>query len=268
MKIFGILNLTEDSFSDGGKYIDIQDSISKIDSLVVDGVDVIDVGAQSSNIHSKIIHPVEEWNRLEPVLHYLKNKKIPISVDTYKSEIISKCLEIGVDFINNIKSFEDNDSFIVLQNNHKNVKNLILMYSHSHTDKAIPNSSLKINTIIDTISFYFDNKINKLIDIGIELKSITIDPGMGLFLGDDPELSFEVLRKIDIFQKRFPKVMVSISRKSFLGNILGGIPPNERKEATLAGEIYLYSKKIDFIRTHDVLQLKQSMIIWDKLQER
>lgn len=266
MILFGILNVTSDSFSDGGEFLDPLLAEKKGIELIKSGAGVIDISAQSSNVNAIQIDPQLEWARLDNLIQKFKTFGYMISVDTYKPFVIQKCIEAKISYLNNINSFRDKESLEILSENKNSIPELILMYSHNNGDYAEANSNLTPKTIMDSIYRFFDNKINELLKMGIPEKKLIFDPGMGLFLGADSLLSLEVLKNIPDFKKRYGKVLVSVSRKSFIGNLLGGIPPKERAAGTLALEIYLYQKQIDFIRTHDVLQLNQAVRIWDALK--
>lgn len=266
MKLLGILNVTNDSFSDGGEFVEFKKAISKANFLVQEGADIIDVGAQSSNVNSKIIDVETEIQRIEPIIKDLQFKKIKVSVDTYKSKVIQKCLDLEVDYINNITGFNDIESIEVLLDKKDNLPNLICMFSHNHSVKAEYKSELTPEKITDVIIDYMDKKINQMVKMGIPLEKIIVDPGMGFFLGADPVLSFTVLKNIQRLKKIYKRILISVSRKSFIGNHLGILPPKERNSGTLACELYLYDQGVDFIRTHDVKQLKYAVSVWDNLK--
>lgn len=259
MILFGILNVTSDSFSDGGEFLEPQKAEAKGIDLIESGAAVIDISAQSSNVNAIQIDPKDEWARLENLIARFQSRNYKISVDTYKPYVIQKSIEAGVNFINNINSFRDNESLAILSNYNTSLPDLILMYSHNNGDMAEANSNLTPSTIMDEIYRFFDKKIDVLKKLNIPEEKLIFDPGMGLFLGQEPMLSITVLKNISEFKKRFGRVMVSVSRKSFIGNLLGGIPPKERGAGTLATELYLYEKQIDFIRTHDPKQLSQAI---------
>ena len=265
MKIAGILNVTEDSFSDGSLYLNSQSAIDHAEKLIKNGADVIDIGGQSSNINAKLISDKEEWCRILPIVEYLQNKKIPISIDTFKPNVIHKAILQKVDYINNINAFQEREVLEVLSDCKTFIPELILMFSHSRAGIARMGSSLGVENLIDEISKFFEERISDLHSIGIPYEKLIFDPGMGFFLGENPDLSIKVLSEIQTLKKRFPRIYVSVSRKSFLGNLLGGVPPNEREYATLAAEIYLFQSKIECIRTHEPLKIKQSMIILNKI---
>lgn len=261
MKIFGILNITEDSFSDGGMFLDYEKSIQKGKELIDSGADVIDIGAQSSNIESNQISPELEWERIKDQIQYFHSLSISVSVDTYKFHVIRNCIKNGVDYINNITSFKQDDTLQLLLDNKDKLPKLILMYSHNQSDKASFHSNLSLENITDTILKFFEKKINSFLKMGIPEEKLIIDPGMGFFLGSDPYLSIRILKDIKIFKKHFKEIMVSVSKKSFIGNLLGNVSPPEREAGTLACELYLYLNQIDYIRTHNVKQLKDGIVL-------
>lgn len=265
MEIFGILNLTTDSFSDGGLYLG-KDGLIKAEGLLQDGAKIIDLGAQSSNPDAELISEETEWNRLDLLIPYLKSKKAKISIDTFRPQVIQKSIESGVDYINNINSFQDENSLEILAANKTKLPELILMHSSSD-GIAFKESQLSPQTVIDKILYFFDNIINHLVKAGIEENKLIFDPGMGFFLGADPMLSITVLKNIELLKNKLGRLMISVSRKSFIGNLLGGVPPEERGAGTLACELYLYlNSEIDYIRTHDVKQLKQAIEMIDLIK--
>lgn len=266
MLIFGILNVTSDSFSDGGEFLDESKALEKGKSLVEEGASVIDLSAQSSNVSAIQIEPELEWSRIANLINRFQSLEYKISVDTYKPFVIQKSIEAKVDYINCINSFREKESLEILAEYKNSLPELVLMYSHNNGDIAKANSDLTPKTIMDSIYRFFDFKISELLKIGVPENKLIFDPGMGLFLGSDPMLSIEVLKNISEFKKRFGRVLVSVSRKSFIGNLLGGIPPKERSAGTLFTEIYLYQQNVDMIRTHDVKQLSQAKKILDVLK--
>ncbi|HMV45475.1 MAG TPA: dihydropteroate synthase [Leptospiraceae bacterium] len=261
MMIFGILNVTSDSFSDGGEFLDQEKAERKGMELISCGASVLDISAQSSNVNAIQIDPNLEWSRLENLISKFKELGYKISVDTYKPFVIERSILAKVDYINNINSFRDEESLAILNQYKSSIPNLVLMYSHNNGDKAAVNSNLSPENIMGEIYRFFDNKISQLQKINIPEDKMIFDPGMGLFLGSDPMLSMTVLKNINQFKNRYGRVLVSVSRKSFIGNLLGGIPPKERGAGTLALEMYLYEQNIDYIRTHDVRQLQQALEI-------
>ncbi|TGL74981.1 dihydropteroate synthase [Leptospira jelokensis] len=267
-EIFGILNITTDSFSDGGKYLNPDDAISKGIELLQEGADWLDVSGQSSNIDAKLVTEEEEWNRVEPVIRYFVPKGIRISLDSFRPNVQKKAIEAGVRCLNDITGFTYEGDREFLKSYAKKYPELKFIIMHSHNRNiAKVKSNISPEKVIKKIQMFFRDRRNELCSLGIEESAIGYDPGMGFFLSEDPMVSFRVLQDIEILKLEFPQLMVSVSRKSFLGNVLGNLPIDEREFATLACELHLLKSKIPYIRTHNVLKLRQAEKIWNLCQE-
>lgn len=256
-KILGIVNITDDSFSDGGLYLDYEKALEKSLKLIDDGADIIDLGAASSNPATKEVEPQVEIDRLKPVVDYLLAKNIPISIDSFKPDVQRYALRSKVQYLNDIQGFPYPEIYPELADSNCR---LIVMHSVQRLGPAtvIETKPEKVFTgIID----FFSERLKSLQDSGVSLERIILDSGMGFFLGANPESSIYVLKNISRLKEYFNlPILVSVSRKSFLGNIVGrGI--NERGPATLAAEIYLSSMGVDYIRTHDVKSLRDALKI-------
>lgn len=266
-QIFGILNRTADSFSDGGQFLDTRSAIEQGKKLRNDGADYLDISGQSSNVKATLVSEELEWERIESVLSHFVPLGIPTSIDSFRPNVQAKALEAGAQVLNDITGFTHPESKSVLKELLLAQSQTKLIVMHSHTlGIAKEKSLLTPENVVPTILQFFRDRKSELISWGIAAERIYFDPGMGFFLGDDPELSFTVLRKIDQILLEFPQLMLGVSRKSFLGNVLGGLPPNEREMPTLAAEIYLLQKKVPLIRTHDVLKLTQAKKILEMLE--
>ncbi|UOG60571.1 dihydropteroate synthase [Leptospira noguchii] len=264
-KIFGVLNITEDSFSDGGKFLTFKSSSEKANSLLDQGADVIDIGAQSSNIQASLIGPEVEWARMKNLIPDLIAKGVRISVDSFQPQVIANSLSVGVEFINHIRGFVDEESIREISKYARTNRKFILMYSHNHSNRAEVKSHLTPNNVISEIVQFFRKRKKVLLSAGIAQEQLIFDPGMGFFLSPDFQVSFEVLRKIKILQEEFSPMMVSVTKKSFLGNAFGGLKVEEREIPTVVAELYLYIQNIEYIRTHEPKNLKQALKIWNLL---
>jgi dihydropteroate synthase len=272
-KILGILNITEDSFSDGGKYLKPSSAMEHALHLIDSGADILDLGAQSSNPQSMPLSWEVEWERLRTIIELLRSEenksnsdlKFKISIDSFRPQVLENCLKLGIDYWNDITALKDPLSWEILTSHKQNIPNLILMFSHNRGDRAVAQSNLSPKNIVDQILKFFDLELKKLTKVGIAQEKIIIDPGMGFFLGDDPQLSTTVIQNIPRLKKELGKILISVSRKSFLGNILGGLPPEKRNHATLAAELYVANSGVDFIRTHEPQPLMQGLKIWSEL---
>ncbi|TGM15984.1 dihydropteroate synthase [Leptospira selangorensis] len=260
--LFGVLNITSDSFSDGGKYLREDLALAKAKSLIEEGADVIDIGAQSSNVKAEPISEKVEWDRMKEIISELKKEKVAISVDTFRPYVIRKVLETGVDYINNIRGFVDPESLDLLKEiNDKHTK-FVAMFSQDHSIKASELSDLKPETVVPLALEFFRERTKFFETLGLADRLI-LDPGMGFFLSPDYKVSFAVLSKITEILSEFPNLMVSVTKKSFLGNALGGLPVEDRIIPTAISETYLWSKGVPMIRTHSPKTFLLAMRTWE-----
>ena len=261
MKIFGIVNITEDSFSDGSKYLEPQAAIAHARKLAGDGADVIDLGAASSNPDAMPVSPDVEIARLAPAVEALKRHGIPISIDSFTPEVQRWALTQGVDCLNDIQGFPDAEIYPALA---ASTARLIVMHSVNGRGPAT-RVHVQPDTLIDRILAFFEDRISALTGAGVARERLILDPGMGLFLGTDKDASFTVLRGIPQLKRAFGlPVFISVSRKSFLRRVIGK-PPLESGPASLAAELFAAYRGADCIRTHEPGPLKDALAIWQAL---
>jgi len=261
MKIFGIVNITEDSFSDGSKYLEPQAAIAHACKLASDGADVIDLGAASSNPDAVPVSPNVEIARLAPAVEALKRHGIPISIDSFAPEVQRWALTRGVDYLNDIQGFPDAEIYPTLA---ASTARLIVMHSVSGRGPAT-RVHVPPDTLIDRILAFFKDRISALTGAGVARERLILDPGMGLFLGTDKDASFTVLRGIPQLKRAFGlPVFISVSRKSFLRRLIGK-PPLESGPASLAAELFAAHQGADCVRTHEPGPLKDALAIWRAL---
>jgi dihydropteroate synthase type 2 len=250
--ILGIVNVTPDSFSDGGLYLDPERAIAHARQLARDGADVIDLGPASSHPQAAEVSAPTEIARLAPILTALQADGIPVSVDSWRTETQRFALARGVDWLNDVRGFADPDLYPELA---AAKCRLVVMHAASHGASAS----------WDAICAFFEQRLAALSRAGIAEARVLLDPGMGLFLSPEPEPSLEVLRRLPELRHRFGReLLISVSRKSFLG-ALTGQPVHERGPATLAAELHAAAQGVDWIRTHDVRALRDALRIRDFL---
>lgn len=260
-RIIGILNVTLDSFSDGGLYLEPAAAVERARTLMAQGADLIDIGAESSRPEAQKISAQEEISRLTPIIRSLKQEKIPLSVDTYKPQVMRQVLEMGVDMINDITALKDPASVEIVK---QYSVPIVIMYSRGpgpHADRTVREHRRLMNEIIR----FFADRIDALTGSGIKLENIIIDPGMGFFLGGNPEPSLVVLKHLKEIKKLGVRLYLSTSRKSFIGTILHR-QVSERAVGTLATEIWAYLQGVDFIRTHEVEPLRDAIRMLQAIQ--
>lgn len=260
--VFGILNITEDSFSDGGRYLAPDAAVARARWLMANGSDVLDVGAASSNPRSAGVPAEIEIARLEPVVEEIKAEGYRISVDTFSPTVQRWALRKGVDYVNDIAGFPDPALYPQLA---LSDSQLVVMHS-VQGGPATERIHVSAQDIFGRIARFFENRLSALEQAGIPRRRLILDPGMGVFLGTDPEASFATLRRVGELKKLFDlPVLISVSRKSFLRGFLGR-KPEDAGPASLAAELFAVRQGADFIRTHDPAALKDALAITARLE--
>lgn len=261
MQIFGIVNITEDSFSDGAKYLAPEAAVAHARKLASDGADVIDLGAASSNPDSRPVVPQMEIARLLPVVETLKREGIGISIDTFSPEVQRWAIAQDVEHLNDVRGFPDTDIYPALV---ESTAQLVVMHSVQQRGPAT-RLRVPVETLVDRILTFFKGRIAALTAAGVDRSRLILDPGMGLFLGTDKDASFTVLRAIPELKRAFGlPVLISASRKSFLRRLIGR-PPLEAGAASLAAELFAVLQGADYIRTHEPAPLKDALAVWRAL---
>ena len=257
MKILGIVNITEDSFSDGGKYLNPAAALTHA-RMLAKNADILDIGAASSNPDSAGVAPELEIARLESVVPALQKDGFALSIDTFSTPVQCWALTQGVDYLNDIQGFADEVIYPELA---ASSAKLIVMHSVQGRGQAT-----RVNVppadILPRIHRFFETRFAALTEAGVKQDRLILDPGMGFFLGSDPQTSFTVLRAIEELKAAFGvPVLVSVSRKSFLRKITGR-EPGEAASASLAAELFAALRGADMIRTHDPAALKDGLTTW------
>ncbi|HEX2151468.1 MAG TPA: dihydropteroate synthase [Stellaceae bacterium] len=256
--LVGIVNITADSFSDGGRFLDPANAIAHARLLAADGADIVELGAAASNVTAESISPDEEIGRLDPVLRALAESGVPLAVDTYRAETQRFALSRGVAYLNDIRGFPDAAVYPALASA---ACRLVVMHAAGGIGRAEP-LDLDSGEVWRRIEAFFAERINSLENAGIARERLILDPGMGLFLSRRPEASVYVLTRIGRLKERFGlPVMISVSRKSFLGAIIRRESPGARGPATLAAELFAASHGADYIRTHDPAALRDALTV-------
>ena len=260
--LVGILNITEDSFSDGGHYLDPAAAIAQARRLVAGGADIVELGAAASNIAAKPVPPAEEIRRLEPVIAALAVEHIPLSVDSFQPETQRFALARGVAYLNDIQGFPDPAIYPDLA---AASCRLIVMHAAQGRGRA-QRLDLEANEVWQRIEDFFAERVPRLQRAGIARERLILDPGMGFFLSSRPEASLRVLAGLGRLKRAFGlPVLVSVSRKSFLAALTGHDQPAQLGSASLAAELFAAAQGADLIRTHDPAALRDGLRVAEAL---
>lgn len=247
--IMGILNLTPDSFFDGGRYSDPDHALKRIELMVQEGADIIDIGAQSTRPGAEAITIDEEWSRLAPVLKvYKKRFSVPLSLDTFRADIAEKGLALGVDLINDISAFNGDSTMPKIIAEYKAAVCVMHMQGTPQTMQQAP----KYKNVVKEVYAYLENaSANAKKD---HIETILIDPGIGF--GKSLEHNCTLIQNLAEFRPLKKPIVIGISRKSMIGLITGD-PASERLEGSLAAAVIAYIKGAHIIRAHDIAATKK-----------
>jgi dihydropteroate synthase len=258
--IMGILNVTPDSFSDGGRFREREEAVEHGLEMARDGADMIDVGGESTRPGAEDLKTEEELSRVVPVIRDLSKKtKIPISVDTRKATVAEEAIKAGASFINDISGLRHDPAMAHVAA--KYGVGLIVMHM-----KGTP-KDMQANAVYDNLIEEVTMALKESIDIAkkasVDEKRIVIDPGIGF--GKTVQHNLEILRRLDEFKTLGRPICVGTSRKSFIGKVLGIDSPSERLAGTLATLAIAIIKGASLLRVHDVKEARQAAIITDSI---
>jgi dihydropteroate synthase len=258
--IMGILNVTPDSFSDGGRFRTAEEAIEEGIKMVADGADIIDVGGESSRPGAEPVSAEEEMKRIIPVVKGLSLRiQVPISVDTTKSEVAREAVEDGAEIVNDISAMSSDVrmSSVIAQTGAA----VVLMHMRG-TPKNMQEGDLSYRTVCGDIIEYLKTKMSKAQSAGISPESVMVDPGFGFGkTGDD---NLKLLKYLHEFKILGRPIVAGVSRKTFIGRITGG-EASERKEGTAAAVTAAIMNGANIVRIHDVRAIKKVAAMADAI---
>ena len=255
--IMGVLNLTPDSFSDGGIFNKKNRSFEHISNMIQSGAENIDVGGESTRPGSKTIDPITEWKRVHHVLKNFKKKynKTCLSIDTRKSDLMVKSIKQGADLINDVSGFNHDPSSLSKLKKYNIPKVLHHMQGTPNTMQKNPKYK---NVLLDIYDFF-----EKSIDEKFKDKKIILDPGIGF--GKNLKHNLTLISKISLFHSLGFPILVGTSRKRFINQISGKNDSKDRTGGTLASVLFLLSQGVHIFRVHNVNEVKQGILVFEKI---
>ena len=258
MKIMGILNVTPDSFSDGGKYINVENAIAQAKKMVQNGADIIDVGGESTRPGANPVNEKEELARIIPVIKQLSQRfQIPISIDTYKAQVAQLAIEAGATMINDVWAGQkDPDMLQVMAN--ANVP-VILMHNRSQEKE-----NKNLHNIVDEVISELNDTIHLALKKGVKSEHIIIDPGIGF--GKTLAQNIKLIQQIDQLKCLGYPVLLAASKKRTIRALAQTDEPQLLGIGTMGITCHAYLKNIDFIRVHDVLENKIAINVLKNLK--
>ncbi len=258
----GVLNATPDSFSDGGKYNIVSKAMDRIHLMIKEGATIIDVGGESTRPNAEPVSLEEELARVIPIFKEAKEHfpKAIYSIDTTKFEVAKQALELGVQIVNDVSGLEKEPRLASLCAEFD--ATYVLM--HSQGDPKTMQKNPTYVKVVEEIDSFFDQKIKNLQKAGVE--EIILDPGIGF--GKKLEHNLKLIASLDTFTKKPFPVLVGASRKSMIGQILDGCPPEERLTGTIAIHYHALMKGAKILRVHDVKEASDSIRIFNAIQSQ
>ena len=258
--LMGIINLTPDSFSDGGKFNKKTLAKIRVNNLLSSGANIIDVGGESTRPGANDVHPKKEWDRIKFILKILKNKKSFISLDTRKSFVMEQASKTKIDLINDVSGLSYDPKTI---NYLKKTKKPFVIHHMKGTPKNMQIKPTYKNALLDIYDF-FETKLNYLRKQGIKHNNIILDPGIGF--GKNLKHNITLLKKISIFHSLGLPVMLGLSRKRFIKDISKENDTKERIGGTVSSCIQAYLQGVQILRVHDVKEINQAFKVFKELQ--
>lgn len=250
--VMGILNATPDSFSDGGKFNEVEIALKRVEEMISQGADIIDVGGESTRPNFTVVEVDDEINRVVPVIKAIKEKfDITVSIDTYKAKTAEAAIKAGADIINDVWGFKKD----------KNMASVAAKYDvpcilmHNREDKPYEN-------LMEDVKNDLMESIKIAMDAGVKKENIILDPGIGF--AKTYEENLIVMKNVKEIRDMGYPVLLGTSRKSMIGNTLN-LPVDQRVEGTLVTTVMGIMSGCEFIRVHDVLENKRACIMTDKI---
>ena len=257
--LMGILNVTPDSFSDGGKYLKSKSAYKQIKKLKKEGADIIDIGGESTRPNSDTVDDLIEWKRIKSKLNFAKKNKIVISLDTRKSFVLKKSLPFKINLLNDVSGLNHDSKMVNLL---KVSKLPFVLHHMQGTPKTMQKNPKYKNVILDIYDF-FEKKLEFIRVNKINHKNIILDPGIGF--GKNLKHNITILSQISIFHSLGFPVMLGLSKKRFIKELSDNNDSKERIGGTTSSCIYAILQGVQILRVHDVNEIKQAMKVFKKL---
>ena len=259
--IMGVVNVTPDSFSDGGEFLSVDSALQQARKLMDEGADIIDIGGESTRPGSQSVDAEEELRRISPLLDALVKEAIPISVDTSKPEVMQYAIKAGAAMINDVNALRAPGALEVVAAS----KTISVCLMHMQGKPEDMQNNPHYEDIVDDVHHFLKGRIQAAVAQGIAFERIVIDPGFGF--GKTLQHNLSLLRRLDQFNRLGVPVLVGISRKSMLGMITGN-PVDQRIHESVAAALIALINGATIVRVHDVKATKDALAVYTAIQEK
>ena len=253
--IMGVLNVTPDSFSDGGRYLQIDDALHQAESMIREGALIIDVGAESTRPNACPVSEQQELDRLLPVIERIKQQlDVVISIDTSTPRVITESGSLGAGLINDVRALQREGALVAAA-----ATGLPICLMHMQGQPNTMQQQPHYQSVVDEVQSFLQQRIDACIAVGIAREQLLLDVGFGF--GKTLAHNLELLRRLAEFEVFAIPILVGMSRKSMLGAILGGAPVNERLFAGVGAATIAVINGASIVRTHDVKATKEAIAV-------
>jgi len=257
----GVVNVTPDSFSDGGRFLDHDRAIAQGLKLLDDGADILDIGGQSTRPGSVAVSPAEEQDRVIPVIKALSDQGAVVSVDTYFASVMAAAIKAGARIVNDVTALEGDKNAlgVVLESG----VHVILMHMQGQPQTMQDNPVY--DDVVDDVLDYLKTRVAVCQSAGIGLEKIAVDPGIGF--GKTPDHNLEILSSLARFQQSGCPVVLGASRKSFIDRIAGPATADQRLGGSIAAVLAGLGQGVQIFRVHDVFETRQAIKIFNAIEK-
>jgi dihydropteroate synthase len=245
--VMGILNVTPDSFADGGRHFTMEDALKRAEVMIAEGVDIIDVGGESTKPGADRVTEEEEISRVIPVITELAKQDVPLSIDTTRAAVAEKAIKAGATYVNDVSGGLADPAMYTLIAKSPKVQ-YIIMHWRSHSKNMQELATYK--DVVKEVKEEIEERINSAIEAGVDPEQIIIDPGIGF--SKLSEHNWELLRNIDRLALLGYPILIGASRKRFLGELTGATNPDDREAASIAITAMVAKQSVWGVRTHSV----------------
>lgn len=258
----GILNVTPDSFADGGKHFSISNALQRADEMIAEGVDIIDVGGESTKPGAERVTLEQELERVVPVITELVKKDAAVSVDTTRSVVAEQAIKLGAHYVNDVSGGLADPKMYQVIANHPNVQYIIMHWrAHSKNMQELAN----YKDVVKEVKEELEARIESATEAGVNPEQIIIDPGIGF--SKLAEHNWELLKNLDRLALLGYPILVGASRKSFLGQLTGSTNPDDREAASIAITAFVAKQNLWAVRTHSVKPHRDAIATVEQLSK-
>lgn len=257
--VMGIVNVTPDSFSDGGQHARLDAAVAHAQRLVAEGADMLDIGGESTRPGSNSVPEDEELRRVVPLVEALVDLRVPLSVDTCKPAVMRACLHAGADMINDIMALQADGALAVAQDYPTSGLCIMHMQGEPRTMQSAP----AYDDVVEDVAAFLRARLSVLSSAGIDPRRIVLDPGFGF--GKTVEQNYRLLRELPRFSEIGLPILAGMSRKSMIG-VLTGRQPADRVAGSVAAALASVARGASIVRVHDVAQTVDALKVWQAVE--